>query len=206
MAIAVTFPDIGENGVGFRDFFLGFGLQHRTQPVPVAVQYFRHAASGGQHIVRKSLRSQLLDGFLGRQARERQGRAKRRVLLGMTFRQFPQGLRHLRVFLLPQFRTAAERVEPQTNDPGTFLMQTELHGLPTPAENVLGTPSTATAIFQRHLRLKRPAVRPRHLARSKPDIFKVDGFKRNLPFSYRGNLHQQYLQSQNRLEVSHTTV
>jgi hypothetical protein len=44
------------------------------------------------------------------------------VLLGMSFRQFPAGLRYLRVFLLPQFRTAAECVESQTNNPGTFLM------------------------------------------------------------------------------------
>jgi hypothetical protein len=72
-------------------------------------------------------------------------------------------------------------------------MQTPLHGLPTPAENFLSTPSTATTVFQRHLRLKRPAPRPRHFARSKPDIFQVDGFKRHLPFTYRGDLHQQYL-------------
>jgi hypothetical protein len=84
--------------------------------------------------------------------------------------------------------------------PGTFLMQTKLHGLPTPAEYLLGTPSTATTIFQRHLRLKRPAPRPRHLARSKPDIFQVLGFKRNLPFRYRGDSHSQDLQSQNRLK------
>jgi hypothetical protein len=70
----------------------------------------RHTASGRQDIVRKSLRSQLLDGFLRRQAGERHGRTKSRVLLRMTFRQFPQGLRHLGVFRLPQFRTAAERV------------------------------------------------------------------------------------------------
>jgi hypothetical protein len=105
--------------------FLGFGLEHRAQPVPVAVQHSRHTASGRQDIVRKSLRSQLLDGFLRGQAGERQGRAKSRVLLRMTFRQFPQGLRHLGVFLLPQFRTAAERVQPQTDDTRTFLMQTE---------------------------------------------------------------------------------
>jgi hypothetical protein len=48
----------------------------------------------------------------------------------MTFRQFPQGLRHLGVFLLPQFRTAAERVQPQTDDTRTFLMQTELRRQP----------------------------------------------------------------------------
>jgi hypothetical protein len=34
----------------------------------------------------------------------------------------------------------------------------------------------------------------------------VLGFKRNLPFRYRGDSHSQDLQSQNRLKVSHTTV
>jgi len=111
----------------------------------------------------------------------------------------PRGLRHLRGFLLPQLRTATERVKPQANDAGTFLMQTELHGLPTPAENVLGTPSTATTILPCPLRQIRPAPRPSHLARSKPDIFQVAGFQRYVPFNYRGHSHHQHLQSHNQL-------
>ena len=69
-----------------------------------------------------------------------------------------------------EFCTATERVQPQANDAGTFLMQTELHGLPTPAENVLGKPSTATTILQRHLRLKRPTPRPGYPSQSEADM------------------------------------
>ncbi len=103
----------------------------------------------------------------------------------MTLRYRPERARYLRVFLLPQFRAAANRVMPKTNDPATLLMQAKPHGLPTPSEDVLGTPRMAATILQRHRRLKRPSVRARHLGRSKPDIFNVTGFKRNLTFSYR---------------------
>jgi hypothetical protein len=85
-------------------------------------------------------------------------------------------------------------------------MKAKLHRLPTPSENVLCTPRIAPTVFQRHLRLKHPTIRPRHLARSKPAIFNVTGFKRNLAFSSRGDPHQQYLQPDNLLKVSHTTV
>ncbi|MBK7676824.1 MAG: tetratricopeptide repeat protein [Candidatus Accumulibacter sp.] len=49
---------------------------------------------------------------------------------------------------------------------------------------------TDWTVLQCHLRLKRPSLRPRHLARRKPDIFKTTGFQRNFLFSYRGDPHQ----------------
>ncbi len=100
-----------------------------------------------------------LAGFLGRQAGERQRRAKRRILLRMTCHQFSQRLSRIRAYLLPQLVAAAQSVQPQTNDARPFLLQTQLYGLPTPAKNVLGTLGTAAAILQRHFRLKRSARR-----------------------------------------------
>jgi hypothetical protein len=52
--------EVGEDGIGFGDFFLGLGLEHRAQPVAVAVEDLGHRAGRRQHRCVKPLGAQLL--------------------------------------------------------------------------------------------------------------------------------------------------
>ena len=56
-----------------RGLFLGLGLEHRPQPVAVAIEHLRHGAGRGQSLFGKTQGAQLLDGFSRGQAGVSQG-------------------------------------------------------------------------------------------------------------------------------------
>ena len=93
------------------------------------------------------VRPERLASGLGREARIRERRAKRRVLLGVRFGELSQRCGRLRLPLLPTFTPAKGCVRPSTAYACAVFRQPHLHRLAAPAHDRLGEPCAAVTVF-----------------------------------------------------------
>ncbi len=93
------------------------------------------------------------------------------VLPSMGFSQLMQRFRRLGLFFFPAFVSGKRRARPQADNAGSLLSQTRLHALPSPAKDGFRRTRTASAVFERHLRLKRSTFYLTHLAGRRPKVF-----------------------------------
>ena len=171
VAAAIFGLEIGEDGVGLRNFFFRLGLDHRAQPVAITVEDVRHRARRGQDGVGEAPVLERLQGSGGGQARVRQRAAKTRVLCGLRLRDFPQRCGRFRVLVLPQRLAGQDRLRAETNDPSALLMQRQRDRIATPAEQRFGASRLGLTVLRGHLSLKRAARNARHLRSRELDIF-----------------------------------
>jgi len=123
---------------------------------------------------------QCFSSGLGGEARIRQRRAKRRVLLRVRFGQLAPRRGRLRRMLLPAFAPTAGRLRPQAEHARAVFCQARRNGLAAPAQYRLGEPCAAATVFQRHLRLKSTPGGTRHLRCREAQVLHLTGRERRL--------------------------
>lgn len=107
--------------------------------------------------------AQLGQGLCRRQPRVRERGAEGWVLLVVGFRQPPQGFGDLRILVFPEPMAAEGGWRAHTHHPRALLVQAQLHRLAAPPKDPFRMAGVTPAIFQRHRRLERAALRPRQL-------------------------------------------
>ena len=124
------------------------------------------------------LRLQRLPGGLGRETRIGERRTKRGVLLRLRFGQLAQRRRRRRILLLPAFPPTKTCLGAHTPQAGPVFRYPYLDTRSAPAEERLGEPGAAVAVFPRHLGLKSPPGRPRHLRGRQAEVLNLTRLQR----------------------------
>src|SRR5207253_8112097 len=96
------------------------------------------------------LRSERLQGRLGRQPRVGEARAKRRVLLRMGIGKLTKRCSRLRGLVFPAFASTEGRLRTKTNEPCSSLRQAKRYGLASPPKQGLGPQRAARPISHSH--------------------------------------------------------
>lgn len=145
-----------------------------------------------------------LQSPFGSQARRRQRRSKRRVLLGMDLGQLTKGLGHLEMLVFPAFAATASGLSPQTNAPCTPLRQAQLDRVPSPAEHPFSLAGVAAAVFHGHLGLKGAPLGTGHLRSGQAYIGNLV-WGRGLQGSRGEGFHKHEITSRKRQTCSKTS-